>query len=394
MHRFAPFHNFLQRESSSGILLLISAALGLLVANSPLSENYSRFFDYSFTIDALGIYLQLTILKPINYGLMTIFFFVVGLEIKRELTSGNLAGLRLAAAPIFGALGGMMLPALIYLAIAGAHDPRGWAIPVATDIALAVGLLSLVGSRASNGLKSFLLALAVIDDIGAIVIIALVFSSGVIFSWLIAAVAAVIFVLLLQRIGMTKKYLYFFLGIILWYGLYKSGVHPTIAGVIMGLLTPATPVKDDSLIDVEDGELTLVERLQASFHPLSALVVIPIFAFANSGVRLTKNTFDAALASPIAWGIFVGLVVGKPLGIMLTTKITTAMKVARLASETSPSALLAVGSTAGIGFTVAIFIAKLAFSEPALQDLAVTAVMAGSLLSGVVGVALFRLIHR
>ena len=347
MHRFAPFHNFLQRESSSGILLLISAALGLLVANSPLSENYSRFLDHSFTIDALGIYLQLTIVKTINYGLMTIFFFVVGLEIKRELTSGNLAGFRLAAAPIFGALGGMLLPALIYLAIAGAHDPRGWAIPVATDIALAVGVLSLVGSRASNGLKSFLLALAVIDDIGAIVIIALVFSAGVIFSWLIAAVAAVVLVLLLQRIGVTKKYLYFFLGIILWYSLYKTGVHPTIAGVIMGLLTPATPVEDDSFIDVEDGELTLVERLQASFHPLSALVVIPIFAFANSGVRLTKDAFEAALNSPIAWGIFVGLVVGKPLGIMLTTKIATAMKVAELSSQTSTSALLAVGSTAG-----------------------------------------------
>ena len=185
------------------------------------------------------------------------------------------------------------------------------------------------------------------DDIGAIVIIALVFSAGVIFSWLISAVAAVVLVLLLQRIGVTKKYLYFFLGIILWYSLYKTGVHPTIAGVIMGLLTPATPVEDDSFIDVEDGELTLVERLQASFHPLSALVVIPIFAFANSGVRLTKDAFEAALNSPIAWGIFVGLAVGKPLGIMLTTKIATAMKVAELSSQTSTSALLAVGSTAG-----------------------------------------------
>ena len=398
--RFSPLRDFLERESSSGILLLCAAIVGLIIANSPLSDEYFRFLEFSFSLTPLKIDLQLTILKAINYGLMTIFFFVVGLEIKRELTSGHLAKLRQAAAPLFAALGGMVIPALIYLAIAGASAPQGWAIPVATDIALAVGVLVLMGSQATTALRSFLLALAVIDDIGAILIIAIVFSTGLVLSWLVAAAGAVIATLLLQRIGVVRSYVYFIVGALMWFGLYKAGIHPTLAGVIMGLLTPATPITGDKardaedIEDIEDGTLTLVEKLEGNFHGFSAFVVIPIFAFANSGVSLSVPTLAEIFTSPIAWGIICGLALGKPLGILIASKGASRAKVAQLPEGASTAALVAVGSTAGIGFTVAIFIAKLAFSDPALQDRAVSAVMVGSLISGLIGVALFRLIRR
>ena len=390
-NRFAPFRDFLERESSSGILLLGAAALGLLIANSPLADQYFRVLDLSISFPYIGI--ELTLLKAINYGLMTIFFFVVGLEIKRELSSGHLSQLRRAAAPFFAALGGMAIPALIYLAIAGRDAPAGWAIPVATDIALAVGVLALIGARASDGLKSFLLALAVIDDIGAIIIIALLFSAGAVFSWLIAALGAVVAVLILQRLGVMSTYLYALVGILLWISLYRAGVHPTLAGVVMGLMTPAKPLTDKRYEDVEDGTLTIVEKLQGSFHGFSAFIVVPIFAFANSGIELTSRAISDAISSPIAWGIIAGLALGKPLGIFLASKIAVRARVAELPEGVRNPALIAVGSTAGIGFTVAIFIAKLAFTEPAMQELAIAAVMMGSLVSGLLGVALFRLIR-
>lgn len=390
-NRFAPFRDFLERESSSGILLLGAAALGLLIANSPLADQYFRVLDLSISLPYIGI--ELTLLKAINYGLMTIFFFVVGLEIKRELSTGHLSQLRRAAAPFFAALGGMAIPALIYLAIAGRDAPEGWAIPVATDIALAVGVLALIGARASDGLKSFLLALAVIDDIGAIIIIALLFSAGAVFSWLIAALGAVVAVWILQRLGVMSTYLYALVGILLWISLYRAGVHPTLAGVVMGLMTPAKPLTDKRYEDVEDGTLTIVEKLQGSFHGFSAFIVVPIFAFANSGIELTSRAISDAFSSPIAWGIIAGLALGKPLGIFLASKIAVRSRVAELPEGVRNPALIAVGSTAGIGFTVAIFIAKLAFTEPAMQELAIAAVMMGSLVSGLLGVAFFRLIR-
>lgn len=390
-NRFAPFRDFLERESSSGILLLGAAALGLLIANSPLADQYFRVLDLSISLPYIGI--ELTLLKAINYGLMTIFFFVVGLEIKRELSTGHLSQLRRAAAPFFAALGGMAIPALIYLAIAGRDAPEGWAIPVATDIALAVGVLALIGARASDGLKSFLLALAVIDDIGAIIIIALLFSAGAVFSWLIAALGAVVAVWILQRLGVMSTYLYALVGILLWISLYRAGVHPTLTGVVMGLMTPAKPLTDKRYEDVEDGTLTIVEKLQGSFHGFSAFIVVPIFAFANSGIELTSRAISDAFSSPIAWGIIAGLALGKPLGIFLASKIAVRARVAELPEGVRNPALIAVGSTAGIGFTVAIFIAKLAFTEPAMQELAIAAVMMGSLVSGLLGVALFRLIR-
>lgn len=390
----APLRDFLHRESSSGVILLIAAILGLMAANSPVADSYFRFLEFEFTVDFIGIFLEMTILKVINYGLMTIFFFVVGLEIKREITSGHLSKLRQAAAPFFAAIGGMALPALVYLAIAGEVAPEGWAIAVATDIALAVGVLALMGSKVTQGLKAFLLALAVIDDIGAILIIALVYSSGVIFSWLFAGVFAIFATLVLQKLKVMKIYVYIFVGALLWYSLYKAGLHPTLAGVIMGVLAPATPIQDSNWSDTEDGQVTIVEKLEAKFHNLSTLFVVPLFAFANSGVELSSRAVSDAVNSPIAWGIVAGLVIGKPLGVFATAKIAARAKIAELPEGGRGIKLFATGSTAGIGFTVAIFIAKLAFEDGANQDLAVSAVIAGSLVSGLIAVALFRLTKR
>ena len=394
IRRIAPLRDFLRRESSSGVLLLIAAILGLVAANTPIADSYFKFLEIDFKVDWGGIFLEMTILKVINYGLMTIFFFVVGLEIKREISSGHLSKLKQAAAPFFAAIGGMAVPALIYLAIAGDVAPEGWAIPVATDIALAVGVLALMGSTVTQGLKAFLLALAVIDDIGAILIIALVYSSGVIFSWILAGALAIVATLALQRLKVMKIYVYVFVGALLWYSLYKAGLHPTLAGVIMGVLAPATPIQDKNWSDSEDGEVTIVEKLVARFHGLSTLFVVPVFAFANSGVELSRTALSDALDSPVAWGIMAGLVLGKPLGVFLTSKVVSRARLAELPEDGDGLKLIATGSTAGIGFTVAIFIAKLAFDPGATQDLAVTAVIFGSLLSGLISVALFRLSRR
>jgi NhaA family Na+:H+ antiporter len=245
-----------------------------------------------------------------------------------------------------------------------------------------------MGSRVTQSLKAFLLALAVIDDIGAILIIAIVYSTGVIFSWIFAALGAVIATLALQKLKVMSKTVYAFVGLLLWYSLYKAGLHPTLAGVIMGLLTPTTPVKDG--VDIEDGELTIVELLENRFHSLSSFIVVPIFAFANAGVALSSKAIESAFTSPISWGIIAGLVIGKPVGIYLASISTSKLNVAELPEGSNTRSLIATGSTAGIGFTVAIFIAKLAFTDPAIQDLAVTAVIAGSLLSGLLSVAIFR----
>lgn len=392
--RISPLKDFLHKESASGVLLLIAAVLGLAVANSPIAGSYFDFLDIDFKIDTAGILLEMTVLKVINYGLMTIFFFVVGLEIKREVTSGHLSKLRQAAAPFFAAIGGMAVPALVYLALAGDVAPEGWAIPVATDIALAVGVLSLMGSRVTQALKAFLLALAVIDDIAAILIIALVYSSGVVFSWLLGGVLAIIATFILQKLEVMKISAYVFVGALLWYSLYRAGLHPTLAGVIMGVLAPTTRVTDPKWIDAEDGEVTIVEKLEDKFHGLSTLVVVPLFAFANSGVELSSKALDDAINSPIAWGIVAGLVIGKPFGVFVTAKAAAKAKIAELPEGGRGVKLFATGSTAGIGFTVAIFIAKLAFDEGPNQDLAVTAVIAGSLISGLIAVTLFRLAKR
>lgn len=385
----APLRDFLHRESASGIILIIAAALGLVIANSPFSATYFSILGRKISLGTEPFTLDLTLLKVINYILMTIFFFVVGLEIKRELTSGHLSSFKRAVMPFIAALGGMALPALIYLAIAGSTDAGGWGVPVATDIALAVGLLTLVGSSAVASLRAFLLALAVIDDIGAILIIAFVYSSGVAFTWIAAGIFSILLVLIFQKLKITSTLVYVVLGIALWFALYKSGVHPTLAGVILGLLTPNIVKERSGLADSTDGSVSIIEWLEKKIHPWSTFAIVPLFAFANTGVEISHDSIQTALDSPIAWGIFAGLVVGKPMGIFATIYASHKSKIGEIPEGSRPLSILATGSAAGIGFTVAIFIANLAFKDSATRDLAVVSVIAASLVSGLVSYVIF-----
>lgn len=372
--RLSTLREFMANESSSGIVLAAAALLGMVVANTPISSTYFETLDKKFVLDAGAFYLSLTTQKFINYLLMTLFFFVVGLEIKNELVSGHLAKFSAAITPFIAALGGMAIPALIYLAISGNEAPAGWAVPVATDIALAVGLVTLMGSRVSLALKSFLLALAVIDDIGAILIIAFIYSTGVIFSWLAAAVIAIATAVLLAKFNVGRGFIYLLVGAVLWYSLYRAGIHPTLAGVIMGLIVPFS--------------------LDSKIHTASSFLVVPLFAFANAGVVISHESVQAALNSKVAWGIFFGLFIGKPLGIVFSTLAAARLRVGQMPEGAKIASLTATGSAAGIGFTVAIFLARLAFDDVAMQELAIIAVIAASLASGIVSALLYRTTSR
>jgi NhaA family Na+:H+ antiporter len=392
--RISPLRDFLSRESTGGFLILIASALGLLAANSPISGNYFSTLDLQGGGGSGWYLLDLSILKVINYLFMTIFFFVVGLEIKRELTSGHLASFKKALLPFVAALGGMLFPAAIYLLIAGREAPGGWGVPVATDIALAVGLLTMLGPSVAASLRSFLLALAVIDDIGAILIIAFVYSTGIKFSWLAASVLSIGFIALLKWAKVSSIFIYAIFAFTLWFSLYKTGVHPTLAGVILGLMTPNVVLKRSQIVDLEDGSVSVIEWLEHKFHPVSTFFVVPLFAFANTGVVITLDSIRGASQSLIAWGIFFGLVIGKPLGVLIAALSARSMKLVELPEGVDKSSLIATGSAAGIGFTVAIFIANLAFTDPVIQDIAVIAVIFASVVSAAISVALFKLLQR
>lgn len=390
----SPLKNFLHRESSGGILLLLASALGVAVANSPFGESYFTVLDSGFEFDNDIFFLKLTVLKVINYILMTIFFFVVGLEIKREMTTGHLATFRSAIMPFLGAIGGMAFPAAIYLLIARGNDARGWGVPVATDIALAVGLLAIIGQSVAPSLRTFLLGLAVIDDIGAILIIAFIYSTGIGISWALAAATVVLFIVVARKVGITNIPVYLVLGALLWYFFYRSGIHATLSGVILGLLTPNIARSVKSADYADDHPITVVEWLEEKIHPWSSFLIVPVFAFANTGVVITTQSIQGALTSSIAWGIFCGLVIGKPLGIISAVVVANKANIGDYPEGSSKGSLLATGSAAGIGFTVAIFIADLAFKTKADQDLAVIAVIAASVVSGAISWLLFKVIKK
>ena len=368
----STLRKFLQQESSSGILLILGAALGLILANAPTADIYNRILGADFTVDQGFFYISLTTAKVINYLLMSLFFFVVGMEIKRELLSGHLSSIKKAAAPFLAALGGMAVPALIYLAIAGKEGSNGWAIPVATDIALAVGVLALLGSRVSFAMKTVLLALAVIDDIGAIAIIAFFYADDLALNWLLVGALTFTYIFLSYLKGFSNRFITGFLALLLWYSFYRAGIHPTLAGVLLGLALPQS------------------EELENRLHPWSSFLVIPIFALANTGVEISTESVKNALGSSIALAIVVALVVGKPLGIFIFTKVFSRLKLSESPEQNGKLDLVATGSAAGIGFTVSIFIAKLAFKEESLQDLAIVAVIFASVVSAFLSFILFK----
>jgi len=390
-----PLRDFLRTEASGGILLVGASVAALVWANSPWSSAYTRWWGHHLHVHLpFGLHgLDLSLQHWVNDGLMTIFFLVVGLEIKREMTSGHLAGRRAATLPAIAALGGMVVPALAYLAVAGRTAAHGWGVPMATDIALAVGVLVLAGPAVPPALRAFLLGLAVVDDIGAIVVIAVFYSTGVSFGWLAAAGAAIGATALVKALGGHHVVVFVVLGVVAWYGLHEAGVHPTIAGVAMGLLAPVTPRHPKG----SDGHgETVVEWLEHALHPWSSFVIVPIFALANAGIHVTGASLRAAWGSAITWGIIVGLLLGKPIGVLLATRATVRARLADAPAGTSDRQLLGAGNAAGIGFTVALFIAELAFRDSkGVVDLeevadAKMAILVASLASGVVAFFVLR----
>ena len=410
----SPLRDFLNTEAAGGSLLVLAAVVALVWANSPWSGSYDDLWHSRAAIEIAGHSLSLDLRHWVNDAAMAVFFLIVGLEIKREVSSGHLAGRRAATLPVVAAIGGMVIPAGIYLAIAGGDAAKGWGIPMATDIALAVGVMALAGKGVPSSLRAFLLGLAVVDDIGAIVIIAIFYSSGVSFAWLALGAGALLATLVVRQVGVQSMVVYVGLGVTLWYALHEAGVHPTLAGVTMGLLAPVSPRLQADLVDAEEltnlegveharntialarGSVSTVEWLEHLLHPWTSYLIVPIFALANAGIEVSNKSVEHALESPITWGVFAGLMVGKPLGVLLATKFTTRSGLADLPAGTTTRHLLGAGSAAGIGFTVAIFIAELAFDsgDPAVDAIRVAdakmAILVASLLSGVLAFFVLR----
>ncbi len=416
-----PFRMFIRAEVSSGILLIFSAALALVWANSPWADLYTALWETHFSLQLGGFEVSESLLLWINDGLMAIFFFVVGLEIKRELLAGELASPRLAALPLVAAVGGMAVPALIYTAFnAGTPEAGGWGIPIATDIAFSMGILHLLGDRVPSGLKIFLASLAIADDLGAVIAIALFYTSDISYLSLGVGAGVFAFVAVLNRLGVRNPLVYGIFGIGgVWSAFLFSGVHPTVAGVLMAMLIPANirldpgkfvsrsramidrfdqagphehhvlanRTRQDALLDLDvatDQSLTPLQRLQTALHPWVSVVILPIFALANAGVVLDFNAVTN-IGHPVTLGIVLGLVVGKQVGVTLFTWIAVRLGLAQLPSNVRWIHIYGVSCLAGIGFTMSIFIGGLAFQEPAQVAMMKIGILGASVIASVLG---------
>jgi Na+:H+ antiporter, NhaA family len=380
----SPLRDFLHTEAAGGILLAIGAIAALIWANSPWSTSYERLWTTSFSIGAGDHTLSLVLRQWVDEGLITIFFLLVGLEIKRELVSGMLAGKRAALLPVAAALGGMAVPALIYLAIAGGTAPRGWAIVVATDIPLALGVLAIAGGRVSPELRVYLLAVAIVDDIGSLLIIAAIYSAGVGWLWVVAAIGVFAVAVIAKRSGVQHTWVYVALGCVLWLTLHEAGVSATLAGVSMGLLAPTMP-------RAERGSTSVVEWLEHALHPWTSYVIIPLFALANTGVTFSNHLLHSAISSPITWGIITARVIGKPLGIMLATKTVIGAGIADRPGTAGDLQTLGVAASAGMGFTVALFVTELALPDQTQRSNATLAIVVAAVLAAGTSLAILNL---
>lgn len=369
---------FFHHEAAGGLLLVVAALVALLASNSPLAWLYDGFLHTPVGIRVGDLALDKSLLHWINDGLMAIFFFLVGLEIKRELLQGELSTFGQAVLPAVAAIGGMVAPAIIYVAI-NTGDPaalRGWAIPTATDIAFAVGVLALLGPRIPSSLKIFLLALAIIDDLGAIIIIALFYTDNLSLVSLSLAIAGLAVLAVLNTRGVTRLAPYLLTGIFIWVCVLKSGVHATLAGVAVALAIPLT--------SKAEGEPSLLEQLEESLHPWVAFAVLPLFAFANAGVSLEGLSLENLL-EPIPLGIAAGLFAGKAIGVFGATWIAVMGGLAGKPDGATWFQILGIALLAGIGFTMSLFIGMLAFPDPAEAASLRLGVLSGSLLSAVAG---------
>jgi NhaA family Na+:H+ antiporter len=417
---FQPLQTFLAEEASSGILLLGATVAALLWVNSPWGDTYERFWSVEAGIRWGDWRLFDDLRQWVNDGLMTLFFLVVGLEIKREFTTGELRNPRVAAVPMVAAVGGMVVPALLYFALnTGGEGARGWAIPMATDIAFALGVLTLAAKKAPVRLKPFLLTLAIVDDIGAIVVIAVFYSVGIEAVPLLVSIGLLALIVGLQRIHVRATPVYILIGAGVWLALLESGVNPTLAGVVLGLLTPSEPFQRPRAVSREahriaeetvdepfppDADapqwLRLAElsreavsplaRVESALHPWTSSLVIPLFALANAGVVLSRSGIREAFTSPVAVGVFLGLVVGKVAGITLASLGAVRLGLGRLPEGAGTRELVGTGAVAGIGFTVSLFVTELAFTDPLLVDTAKIGILTASVVAGVFGLFLLR----
>lgn len=414
-----PFQSFFKTEAAGGIVLLAAAALALIWANSPFAASYASLWGTYVTVGAGSFEISKPLLLWVNDGLMAIFFFVVGLEIKREVLAGELAEPRKAALAIAAAFGGMVVPALLYTAVTfGTDRAVGWGIPMATDIAFALGVLALLGSRAPFALKVFLTAVAIVDDLGAVVVIAIFYTAQIKVPMLVASLVTVAVLAVVNRLGIQKTSVYAVLGVVAWVFMLKSGVHATIAGVLVALTIPATRKMDEVAFSDKVGQLldrfrlgiagsptdptpdqaaavhsievacqrveTPLARLEHGLHGVVAFGIMPIFALANAGVALGGGV-GALLTDTVALGVMLGLIVGKPMGVMLLAFLAVKTGLAALPSGVTWRHVLGVSFLTGIGFTMSIFIANLAFGPGALLDSAKVGILAASLVSGVLG---------
>ena len=370
---------FLKTEGGGGAALLVASAIALVWANSPWQDAYHDLWHHEITVGPAGWALKDSLQHWVNDALMALFFFVVGLEIKRELVRGELQEPRTAALPVIAAIGGMVLPALFFWAIAGSGEAaRGWGIPMATDIAFAVGVLALLGRHAPRGLKVFLLTLAIVDDIGTILVIAFFYTAHFGAGWLLGAVGSLAVVVAARRLGVNHPVVYIPTAAVAWYCTYRSGIHPTIAAVALGLLTPAGLV----------GGRPVLEDLEHWLHPVSSYFVIPVFALANTGVALSGETIREAAGSRLTWAVIVGLVAGKMTGIAGASFIAARTGLGQLPAGVGNVHIIGAGAVGGIGFTVSLFITGLAFSTEALQGQAKIGILVGSLLAAMLGAAI------
>jgi NhaA family Na+:H+ antiporter len=370
-------------EAASGIVLLLAAAAALVWANAD-SAGYTSWWHHELTFGPGSLAITESLVHWVNDALMAVFFFVVGLEIKRELVTGELRDRQRAALPAIAALDGMVVPALVFVAInAGGSSLDGWAIPMATDIAFAVGVLALLGPRVPSSLKLFLLTLAIVDDIGAIVVIALFYSRGLDGWWLGGALLVTLLVVVMSRLRIDHPLAYVIPGIVLWWCLHEAGVEPTLAGVVLGLLTPAHPRRG----------VPVLERLEGALHPLSSFLIVPIFALANAGVVLSGDAIDHALSSRVTIGIVAGLVVGKFVGILGASTLAVRTRLGALPAGTGLHHIAGVAVLGGVGFTVSLFITDLAFRGAVIDD-AKIGVLAASAIAGVLGMVVLRVLLR
>jgi NhaA family Na+:H+ antiporter len=422
---FSPVESFLAIEASSGLLLLLAAVIAMVWANSPWRSAYDALLHTPVGLRVGGLVFERDVHFWINDGLMVVFFFVVGLEIKREMYAGELSEVRRAALPAIAALGGMVVPACIYLVFnAGTPAAAGWGVPMATDIAFAVGILALLGQRVPPALRILLLALAVIDDLGAILIIALFYSSGVTLSGFVLAAIGIFVILGMQKLGVRSPWAYVAPAFVTWAGTYAAGVHPTIAGVVVGLLTPVRPWfgpqefvtsareaveavtarthephhertglwSQLSHLNLARREAVApVERLQHALHGWVAFGIMPLFALANAGVALGSARLEGEGTAAFL-GVGLGLALGKPIGVMVFSWVAVRVGAAALPSGVRWAGVLVVGLVAGIGFTMALFIAALAFPPGPLIEVAKLGILAASTVSAVVGLVAGRLL--